>query len=80
MILRYLSGTKDNCPCLGGNNVSILGYTSCSYNRKSTSRYIFFSLWEVTSLGDLASKNVLRCLSVDHGATSEACKEDIWFS
>ena len=27
MILRYLSGTKNKCLCLGGGNVFIMGYT-----------------------------------------------------
>ena len=63
MILRYLCGTKNKCLCLGGGNVSIVGYTDsdyagCSDSRKSTSGYIF-SLWEVSYLGDLVSKNAL---------------------
>ena len=46
MILRYLCGTKNKRLCLGGGNVSIVGYTNsdyvgCSDNRKSTSGYIF---------------------------------------
>ena len=65
MILRYLCGTKNKCLCLDGGDVSIVGYTDsdyagCSDSRKSTSGYIF-SLWEVSYLGDLVSKNALLC-------------------
>ena len=46
LIMRYLSGTKDKCLCLGRGDVSIIGYTvsyyfGCADGRKSTSRYIF---------------------------------------
>ena len=46
LILRYLCGTKNRCLCLGGGNVSIIGYTDFDYagcydNRKSTSGHIF---------------------------------------
>ena len=46
MILRYLCGTKNKCLCLGGGNVSIIGYidfdyAGCSCSRKSTSGYMF---------------------------------------
>ena len=45
-ILRYLSGTKDKCLCLGKGDVSIIGYTDSNYvgcvdSRKSTSGYFF---------------------------------------
>ena len=64
-ILRYQSGIRDECVCLGSKHVSISGFTnsdsaSCSTYRKSTS--LSFSLWEVPYLGDLASKNVFSCL------------------
>jgi ATP-binding cassette subfamily B (MDR/TAP) protein 1 len=46
LILRYLSGTKDKCLCLGRGDASIIGYTDlvyarCADSRKSIYRYIF---------------------------------------
>ena len=46
LIMRYLSGTKDKCLCLGRGDVSIIGYTysdygGCANSRKSTLGYIF---------------------------------------
>ena len=46
MILRYLSSPRNKSLCLGGRNVSVIGYTNSDYvgcfdSRKSTSRYIF---------------------------------------
>jgi hypothetical protein len=41
LILRYLSGTKDKCPCLGRGDASIIGYidshyAECADSKKST--------------------------------------------
>ena len=63
LILRYLCGTKNKCLCLGGRNLSVIGYTyfdyaRCSNSRKSTSGYIF-QFMGVPYLGDVVSRNVL---------------------
>ena len=68
MMLRYLSGTRNKCLCLRGENISIIGYRDFDYvgysdNKKSVSG-IYFSLWDgrCPYLGDLVSKSVLLCL------------------
>ena len=60
LILRYLSGTKDKCLCLGKGDASIIGYivsnyAGCADSRKSTSWYIFHIMG-----GDIAWRSHLQ--------------------
>jgi hypothetical protein len=86
LILRYLSGTNDECLCLGRGDASISGYTDSDYaesagSRKSTSGYIFQTMG-----GAIACKSRLQeCVALstteaEYVAASEACKEAVWLS
>ena len=86
LILRYLCGTKNRCLCLGGGNVSIIGYTDsdyagCSDNRKSTSGYIFqFMGGAISWRSRLQKCTALSTTEAEYVAASEACKEAVWLS
>ena len=64
MILKYLSGTRNKCLCLGDENVSIIQYMDFDYARgvliaEMLLRDTSFNLWKVTYLGDIVSNNEL---------------------
>ena len=86
LILRYLCGTKNRCLCLGGGNVSIIGYTDsdyagCSDSRKSTSGYIFqFMGGAISWRSRLQKCTALSTTEAEYVAASEACKEAVWLS
>ena len=83
MILRYLSGTKNKCLCLGGGNVSIIGYTDfdydgCSDDIKSTSGCTFWFMGGAISWRSrLQECTTLSTTEAEYVAASEACKEAI---
>ena len=86
LIMRYLSGTKDKCLCLGRGDVSIIGYTDsdyggCADSRKSTSGYIFQIMGGVIAWRSRLQDCVaLSTTEAEYVAASEACKEAIWLS
>ncbi|KAH7429742.1 hypothetical protein KP509_09G063700 [Ceratopteris richardii] len=86
MILRYLSGSKDKCLCLGRGKASIIGYTDSDYaccvdNRKSTSGYIFhFAGGAISWRSRLQECTTVSTTEAEYVAASEACKEALWLS
>ena len=86
LIIRYLSGTKDKCLCLGRGDVSIIGYTDsdyggCADSRKSTSGYIFQIMGSAIAWRPRLQDCVaLSTTEAEYVAASEACKEAIWLS
>ena len=81
MVLRYMSGSKNKCLCLGQGNASIIGYINshyvgCSDNRKPTLGYIFQSMEEAQSWRSCIKEcTTLFITEAKYVATSEACKE-----
>jgi hypothetical protein len=86
LILRYLSGTKDKCLCLGKGDAYIIGYTDsdyagCADSRKSTSGYIFQIMGGVIAWRSRLQDCVaLSTTEAEYVAASEACKEAVWLS
>ena len=86
LILRYLSGTKDKCLCLGRGDASIIGYTDsdyagCADSRKSTSGYIFLIMGGAIAWRSRLQECVaLSTTEAEYVAASEACKEAVWLS
>ena len=86
LILRYLSGSKDKCLCLGKGDASIIGYTNsdyagCAYSRKSTSGYIFQIMGGVIAWrSPLQDCVTLSTTEAEYVVASEACKEAVWLS
>ena len=81
IILRYLSGTKDKCLCLGKGDVSIIGYTYSNYvgcfdSRKSTSKYSFQSMGGAISWRRCLQECIaLSTIEAKYIAIIEACTE-----
>ena len=86
MVLRYMSGSKNKCLCLGQGNASIIGYINshyvgCSDNRKPTLGYIFKFMGDAQSWRSRIKEcTTLFITEPKYVASSEACKEVVWLS